>query len=121
MSKLTNKEILKRRKRMQEDALKSVAKTEQLNIRMDEDNIYRLYNIAGRAGRPVGTMVREWIIDRIKLEERAQKEALDPTERIIASLTCLESKIDHWEKVFCKQQKIHPKQHMQADDILNVV
>jgi hypothetical protein len=55
-------------KRVQQEALKSVAKTEQLNIRMDEANTTRLYEIAKAKRKPVGTMVREWIVEKLDSE-----------------------------------------------------
>ncbi len=70
MSKLSKEEIEKRGRRMQQEALKSVAKREQLNIRMDEENIYRLYEFAKLKGKPVGTLVREWIVERLDLEQQ---------------------------------------------------
>jgi predicted DNA binding CopG/RHH family protein len=93
MSKLTEKQINERRKRMQKEALQSVAKTEQLNIRIDEDNIRRLYSLGAKKNLPVGTMVREWITERLKLEEQ-RKPAVDLTELIMSSITSLHNKID---------------------------
>lgn len=70
MSKMSKEEIERRGRRMQQEALKAVAKTEQLNIRMDEANIRRLYDLAKIRRKPVGTMVREWIVDCLDREER---------------------------------------------------
>ena len=91
MSKLSKEEIEKRGRRLQREALKSVAKTEQLNLRMDEANIYRLYNLAKKKQKPVGTMVREWVIERLDLEERPQnynvKFATEIAEAILKALS----------------------------------
>ena len=73
MTKLSKEEIEKRGNRLQQKALKSVAKTEQLNIRMEEKNIFRLYSLAKNRKKPVGTMVRDWIIERLDLEEKANE------------------------------------------------
>jgi hypothetical protein len=70
MSKLSKEEVERRGRRLQQKALKSVAKTEQLNLRMDEANIYRLYTLAKNKRKPVGTMVREWIVERLDLEKQ---------------------------------------------------
>jgi hypothetical protein len=69
MSKLSKEEIEKRGRRMQKEALKSVAKTEQLNLRMEAINIERLYILARKKKTPVGTLVREWIVERLDLED----------------------------------------------------
>jgi len=84
MSKLSKEEIEKRGRRMQQEALKSVAKTEQLNIRMDESNIVRLYDLARIKRKPVGTMVREWIVERLDCEEQAPSSA---DESIVVEFT----------------------------------
>jgi len=91
MSKLSKEEIDKRGRRLQQEALKSVAKTEQLNLRMDEANIYRLYTLAKNKRKPVGTMVREWIVERLDLEERPHnhnaKFATEIAEEILKALS----------------------------------
>lgn len=92
MSKLSKEEIAARRKRMQDEALKSVAKTEQLNIRIDENSIQDLYSIAARQCKPVGTMVREWIIERLKSEQRATRQ--DQMKTLIDMVSLLHSRFD---------------------------
>lgn len=92
MSRLTKEEIAARRKRMQSEALASVAKTEQLNIRIDEDSIVRLYKLAGKESKPVGTMVREWILDRLRAEERPG--GIDPLQKLTELVSVLNAKID---------------------------
>lgn len=91
MSKMSKEEVERRGRRLQQEALKSVAKTEQLNLRMDEANIYRLYALAKDKRKPVGTMVREWIIERLDMEERPQnynaKFAAEIAEAILKALS----------------------------------
>jgi hypothetical protein len=94
MSKLSAGEIRERRRRMQEEALRSVAKTEQLNLRIDETSILRLYKAADCKGKPVGTMVREWIQDRLSLEENPSKKPAN-IETLIEMISSLHTKIDH--------------------------
>jgi hypothetical protein len=97
MSKLSKEEVAARRKRMQEEALKSVAKTEQLNIRIDENSIARLYTLAGKQGKPVGTMVREWILDRLLTEEQPGG---DESLKVLVDLVSdLHQRIDRWDHV----------------------
>ena len=103
MSKLSKTEILARRKRMQEEALKSIAKTEQLNIRIDEDSITRLYTIAGKQGKPVGTMVRQWILDRISTEEEPNKN--ESLKTIIDLISNLHARIDQLDYALLGKKK----------------
>jgi uncharacterized protein (DUF4415 family) len=96
MSKLTKEEIAARRKSMQEEALKSVAKTEQLNIRIDEASITRLYAHASKQGKPVGTMVREWTIERLQTEEEDANN--QPSYAALAeTVTNLHRSLNRWE------------------------
>jgi hypothetical protein len=74
MAKLTRDQIEARRSANQREALKSIAKTEQLNLRIDADAIERLYEMSGKLGKPVGTMVREWIMERLDQEEAGADE-----------------------------------------------
>ncbi len=93
MSKLTKEQILARRKRMQEEALKSVAKTEQLNIRIDAECITRLYDLAGKRKTPVGAMVREWITEKIhEVEQPAYSGYTSSNQRVSGGL-CKESDV----------------------------
>lgn len=103
MSKLSKAEISTRRKRMQEEALKSIAKTEQLNIRIDEDSINRLYSVASNQGKPVGTMVRQWILDRLATEEQPGKD--EPLQMIIDLVSKLHTRIDQLDNALLGKKK----------------
>jgi hypothetical protein len=74
MAKLTRAQLDARRTANQQEALRSIAKTEQLNLRIDADGIERLYEMSGKIGKPVGTMVREWIMERLEQEEAGAEE-----------------------------------------------
>lgn len=102
MGKISKEEIAARRKAMQEEALRSVAKTEQLNIRIDEQSIQRLYMIAGPLGKPVGTMVREWILDRLHSEESPRQQ--DSLVELKEMLADLHSKFDRLSSVAIEEQ-----------------
>jgi len=69
MPKLTPEELEKRRKKLQEEALDSVAARGQFNFRLDGTDIKRLYELAGNRHKPVSTMVREWVTERLAAEE----------------------------------------------------
>jgi hypothetical protein len=74
MARLTREQLNARRTANQQEALRSIAKTEQLNLRIDAEGIERLYEMSGKIGKPVGTMVREWIMERLEQEEAGAEE-----------------------------------------------
>lgn len=59
----------KRRNRVREAALDSIAERGQFNFRLDGADIKRLYGLAKKMKRPVSSMVREWVLDRLEKEE----------------------------------------------------
>jgi hypothetical protein len=69
MPKLTNDEREHRRKKLQADALASVAARGQFNFRLNGKEIKRLYQLAGKRQKPVSAMVREWVLERLEIEE----------------------------------------------------
>lgn len=75
MTKLTDKEREQRRKKIQEEALESVAARGQFNFRLDGSDIKRLYELAGKRQKPVSAMVREWVLERLSVEEKGKYPA----------------------------------------------
>jgi hypothetical protein len=69
MPKLTPAELEKRRKKLQEEALESVASRGQVKLSFDGDDIKSLYKQAGNKRKPVGIMMRDWILERLSAEE----------------------------------------------------
>ncbi|MBI4533206.1 MAG: ribbon-helix-helix protein, CopG family [Candidatus Melainabacteria bacterium] len=69
MAKLTDKQRDQRRRRLQDEALESVAARGQFNFRLDGKDIKRLYELAGQRKKPVSAMVREWVLERLEREE----------------------------------------------------
>lgn len=69
MAKISPEERQRRRDRVAAEALESVAKSEQFNFRVDAETIKQLYAIAGEQRKPVGALVREWIVDRLHQEQ----------------------------------------------------
>jgi type II secretory pathway component PulJ len=69
MPRLTDEQREQRRRRMQEEALESVAARGQFNFRVDGQDIKRLYEQAGKQKKPVSAMVREWVLERLATEE----------------------------------------------------
>jgi hypothetical protein len=72
MPKLTPDERAARMKKIRAQAQESVAKREQFNFRLDTDTINRLYALAAQQRKPVGALVREWVAERIQIEEQSR-------------------------------------------------
>ena len=87
---------------MQEEALNRVAKTEQLNIRMDEYSIMKLYSRAEAEGKPVGTLVREWIVE--KLDSKKQSQIENRLEKILEIVESFDQRLQQIEKITSKQK-----------------
>jgi hypothetical protein len=69
MPRLTDKEREQRRRKLQEEALESVAARGQFNFRLEGKDIKRLYELAGTRKKPVSALVREWVLERLESEE----------------------------------------------------
>ncbi len=102
MSKLTKDQLDARRKRMQEEALSRVAKTEQLNIRMDEYSIMQLYSRAEKEGKPVGALVREWIVEKLDTQKQSQLD--NKLDKILQLVKSMDSRIERLEKNSSKKK-----------------
>lgn len=70
MSKMSPEERQQRRQKVAEEALESVAKTEQFNFRLDAKSIKQLHAVAAKRKIPVGALVRQWVVDALKQEEQ---------------------------------------------------
>jgi len=71
MSKMPPEERQRRRDRVAAEALESVAKSEQFNFRMDAKTVKRLHAIAAEQRKPVGALVREWVIEKAEGQQQA--------------------------------------------------
>lgn len=72
MPTLNDKERQQRRKKVQAEAIDLIASRGQFNFRLSSADIKRLYELAGRRQKPVSTMVREWVLERLSLEENGK-------------------------------------------------
>lgn len=75
MSTMSPEERRKRRERIANEALESVAKSEQFNFRMDSETMKRLYKVASELKKPVGALVREWVLERLNQEQKCPSTA----------------------------------------------
>jgi hypothetical protein len=68
MSKMTKKELQQRMTKLKLSARAQLAKTEVMHFRLDADSIEKLYAMAGKKRKPVGALVREWVLERLQTE-----------------------------------------------------
>jgi predicted DNA binding CopG/RHH family protein len=75
-SKMPIDERLRRRQQLQKAAAKDYAKTEQINFRIDEESVNELIDVANAKGQPLGTLIREWVLERLAEEKSDKKPEL---------------------------------------------
>jgi hypothetical protein len=126
MPRLTQKEREKRRQKVQEQALEAVAARGQFNFRLDGEDIKRLYALAGARQVPVSAMVREWVLERLDLEEtkkhaapiwaQALEDRIAHTEAyLLAALFSFGSVEGHQREAICRKIRDHVQQHLNID------
>lgn len=105
MAKMTPEELSKRKRETLLKARAEVAKTGIVQFRIDEESIQRLYDRASELKKPIGTMAREWVLQRLAAEEgRSSAVTTKLYEDIMASIN---SRFDRLEEVLVKE-KIAP-------------
>lgn len=81
MAKLDKKQLEKAHKELKGDARKRIAERGILQFRADEETIMAVLAAADRAEMPVGAMLRQWIQEKIQIEDAGQK-APDLVQRV---------------------------------------
>jgi hypothetical protein len=107
MPKMTKAELAKRKKSMTARAREEVAKTEVVQFRVDTDSIEKLYNQATKAKMPLGTMVRQWVLERLTVEEKGTSG--DMAQAYFASIESLHERLDRLEKSFASVKSTRRK------------
>ena len=126
MPKLTPQEREKRRKKVQDQALEAVAARGQFNFRLDGKDIKRLYALAAARKKPVSAMVREWMLERLELEEtnknpapmwaRALEDRLAHTEAYMLLALSLSGTVkDRKQDALRAKLRDHLRQHCELD------
>lgn len=106
-------DLKKRKSELKELVHAEVLRREVMQFRLEPDNIEKLYQIALTKRKPVGTLLREWIVERITLELGTepihQSGELDkaiaalkydlqkPLDEINQRMTVFEEIIDNWQ------------------------
>ncbi len=71
---MSSEERAQRRASVGKAASEKVAKSEQLNFRLEEQSIKELQQLAFKKGMPVGTMIRDWVLERLACEKLGSAE-----------------------------------------------
>jgi hypothetical protein len=72
---MDKRELEKRKAEMTSRARAEVAKTEIVQFRLDPANILRLYELAEKNKKPLGAMVRNWVLERMAVESTSGTQA----------------------------------------------
>lgn len=132
MPRLTAEEREARRRKVQDEALEAVAARGQFNFRLDGSDIKRLYELAGMRKRPVSAMVREWVLERLELEEGGKTQSppwvqslenrLSHTE-VLITLLALRAPTNQFDDDIRGKLKEHVMRHcnVEADDELRAL
>jgi hypothetical protein len=73
-SSMSPEERASRRAGVGKAASEKVAKSEQLNFRVEEQSIKELQQMAFERGVPVGSMIRDWVLERLVQEKLGKPE-----------------------------------------------
>lgn len=87
--------ISKALKEMRQSARAEIARRHVLHFRIDKTNIAAVYKVAAEKKVPVGSMIRDWVLDRLAQEQdHASKLAPDRISELEMRMAILEKKID---------------------------
>lgn len=67
-SKISEAELKRRKAELGQLARKELAKTEIMRFRMEPRDILRLFDIAKQKRQHTGSMVRQWVLERMEIE-----------------------------------------------------
>ncbi|SRR5579885_1086033 len=78
---------------MRQAARADVAKRCVLHVRIDEPSILELYAVAASKKQPIGTMIREWLLERLEQERSGGTgDKIGDIERRLSALERREGK-----------------------------
>ncbi len=68
MARISKEELQKRKAELSKLARQELAKTEVMRFRLEPNNILKLCELAEQRCQHVGTMVRQWVLERMQTE-----------------------------------------------------
>jgi len=89
-SRMSSEERARRRAEVGKAASEKVAKSEQLNFRIEEKAIKELQNLARNRALPVSTMIHDWVLERLAQEKFGKTEV---TGKVLQMLSEIHSKL----------------------------
>lgn len=97
MSKKINKEraILN----LRQEAHKRVVKDEVMKFRLEAETLERLLILAKKSNKPAGTLVREWVVEKLDESESRRKETPEITAISIIASSLAEHGLLHNDQI----------------------
>lgn len=92
-SKMPPEERARRRVAVGKSAAEKIAKSEQLNFRLEEQSIKELQQLAYQKDMPLGTMIRSWVLDRLAREKIGRSGNEDRVLRLVDEFQAKLSKL----------------------------
>jgi hypothetical protein len=102
MAKMTPRELSRRKSETLLQARAEVAKTGIVQFRIDEESIQRLYVRASELKKPIGTMAREWVLERLAEEEGRSSSVTTKLYEDI--MTAINLRFDQLEDTLVKEK-----------------
>jgi hypothetical protein len=93
MPKVSREQAVKMRTKLQKQARSEIAKKEVMQFRLEPDAIEQLYDMAGKRRKPVGTLIREWIMERLQAETAGGATTEQRLSRVEEQITKLTKKL----------------------------
>lgn len=100
---MSPEERARRRAEVGQWATEKIAKSGQLNFRIDEQSNRALQALAFERGLPVGTMIRYWVLERLISEKHGQP---DQGAKALFVLECFHEKLNSFfEDLYSEQNE----------------
>lgn len=119
-SSMSSEERARRRSAVGKAASERIAKSEQLNFRLEEQTIVELQEMAFEMRMPLGTMIREWVLERLTVEKLGDSnmsgKALHMLDEIHAKLETLEQLLIDQPKPIQQQRKTGGRLNRSKDE-----
>lgn len=112
--KMTKAERQRRIEKIQSEAALAVRKSEQLNFRLEPELIGKLGDLAIKKRIPLGTMVRNWVVERLEQETTQQAKAIEyvrkssptySTDGLLKRVQILEAESERQKDILSNLQK----------------
>lgn len=98
IARITKEQLELRKAKMMARAKSNVTKTEILQFRLDAESIGQLYEVAGHYKKPVGAMVREWVMERLQKEITPENPNDLSAQEIYQAILDMNNRLEALEK-----------------------